>query len=466
MSTALGVLSILCILSTFSLRAQQASDFELTTTVTPGSCEADAEIEAKVTSKNPIYTINNVVYTYYNETSGAVVTTVESLTSKATGLPAGSYKVVAKVLINGVGAPVVLQKEHISVTSSYRVPTIALAAYRPSFKKKYTGMISVRVTNGSASEYTVKLTAYPATYTGYKEFTFAKTNDTKYFYNLPKGSYTVQVSDACNNYPAQEIYISDDGLPANIEKPAPEPIKRHCGWYAFQRPFRESNLYTGIADSLMKYIEIGFDTKANLMSGNTSWKSFENLPNALPNAEGIAFDRTKFPSDTPLSLSLKNGNTWYKMAHADPADRYVLAYRVKGTDEFKTYDLNFYDKGPWTSSYIVFKGFPCNGEKYSRKTWLAANEDVAYCAPVTVTVVEKDNPGVEVTAPLTLTSDNIDWRNGLMYKDKQDPSKEYKFDPQKEYIITVTDANNDVQRMEMGKMIPDFKYFRKYSVLD
>ena len=206
-SIALGVLSILCILSSFPLRAQQASDFELTTTVTPGTCEANAEIEAKVTSKKPIYTIKKVVYTYYNEASGAVVTTVESLTSKATGLPAGTYKVEAKVLINGVGAPVVLRKGRILVTSSYRVPTIALAAYRPSFKEKPTGMISVRVTNGSASEYTVKLINAPAEYTEYKEFTFAKTTDTKYFYNLPKGSYTVQVSDACNNYPAQEIYI-------------------------------------------------------------------------------------------------------------------------------------------------------------------------------------------------------------------------------------------------------------------
>ena len=33
------------------------------------------------------------------------------------------------------------------------------------------------------------------------------------------------------------------------------------------------------------------------------------------------------------------------------------------------------------------------------------------------------------------------------------------FDPQKEYIITVKDANNDVQKMEMGKMIPDLSIF-------
>lgn len=466
-SIALGVLSILCILSSFPLRAQQASNFELTTTVTHGTCEADGEIAAAVTSKNPIYTINNVVYTYYNETSGAVVTTVESLTSKATGLPAGTYKVEAKVLINGVGAPVVLRKGRILVTSSYRVPTIAFAAYRPSFKEKATGMISVRVTNGSANEYTVKLTVYPPTYTGYKEFTFAKTNDTKYFYNLPKGSYTVQVSDACNNYPAQEIYISDDGLPANIEKPAPEPIKRHCGWYSFQRPFNEKNLYMNNVDTLKKYLEIGFDKKANLIPGNTSvWKNFENLPATLDDAQGIAFDWSKYPGNTPLSLRLKNGDTWYKIAHAAEADRYVLAYRVRGTNEIKTYHLDFYDKGPWTSSYIVFAGFPCNGEKYSRKTWLAANEDVAYCAPVTVTVAEKDNPNVQVTDPLTLTADNIDWRNGVPYKDRNDPSKDYLFDPKKEYIITVTDANNDVQKMEMGKMDPKLKYFRKYRVLD
>lgn len=466
MSASLGLFFILCILSSFPLRAQQPSDFELTATVTPGTCEANAEIEAKVTSKKPIYTIKSVVYTYYNETSGAVVTTVESLTSKATGLPAGTYKVVAKIVVELSGATITLSKERIRVTTSYRVPTIAFAAYRPSFKEKATGMISVRVTNGSASEYTVKLTEVPTGYLGYREFTFAKTTDTKYFYNLPKGSYTVQVSDACNNYPAQEIYISDDGLPANVEKPQPIPIKQRCGWYAFQRPFNEKNLYMSIPDSLKKYLEIGFDTKANLMSGSASWKSFENLPTTYDDAQGIVFDWDKHPGNTPLSLRLKNGDTWYKMAHADPADRYVLAYRVKGTNEIKTYDLAFYDKEPWTSSYIVFAGFPCNGEKYSRKTWLTASSDVVYCAPVTVTVVEKDNPGVQVTAPLTLTADNIDWRNGVPYKDKNNPSKDYMFDPQKEYIITVKDANDDVQKMEMGKMDPKLKYFRKYRVLD
>ena len=467
MSIALGVLSILCILSTFSLRAQQASDFELTTTVTPGTCEANAEIEAKVTSKKPIYTIKSVVYTYYNETSGAVVTTVESLTSKATGLPAGTYKVVAKIVVEGSGATITLSRGHILVTTSYRVPTIAFARYRPSFKDKPTGMISVRVTNGSASEYTVKLTAYPATYTGYKEFTFAKTNDTKYFYNLPAGGYKVQLSDGCNTYQEQDVYVSDDGLPPSVEKPLPEPIKEHCGWYSFQRPLKENNPYMNNIDTLKKYLEIGFDKKANLTPGNTSvWKTFENLPTALDDAQGIAFDWSKYPGNTPLSLRLKNGDTWYKMAHAAEADRYVLAYRVRGTNEIKTYDLTFYDKGPWTSSRIVFAGFPCNGEKYSRMTWLAANEDVAYCAPVTVTVVEKDNPGVEVTAPLTLTANNIDWRKGVPYKDKNDPSKDYMFDPKKEYIITVKDANNDVQTIRMGKMIPDFKYFRKYRVLD
>ena len=257
MSTALGVLSILCILSSFPLRAQQASDFELTTTVTHGTCEANGEIKAEVKSKNPIYTIKKVVYTYYNEASGALVTTEESLTSKATGLPAGTYKVVAKIIVEGSGATITLSKGHILVTTSYRVPTIAFARYRPSFKDKPTGMISVRVTNGSASHYTVKLTTVPTGYTGYREFTFAKTTETKYFYNLPAGGYKVQLSDGCNTYQEQDVYVSDDGLPVSVEKPLPEPIKRHCGWYSFQRPFKENNLYMNNIDTLKKYLEIG-----------------------------------------------------------------------------------------------------------------------------------------------------------------------------------------------------------------
>lgn len=186
-SAALGVLSILCILSSFPLRAQQASDFELTTTVTPGTCEANGEIKAEVKSKNPIYTIKSVTYTYYNEATGALITTQNTTTSRATGLGAGTYKVEVTVLVNESGAKVELKKEHIQVSSSYRIPTIVLAMYRPTFQQMQTGMISVRVINGSASEYTVKLTEVPSGYTGYKEFKFAPTSDTKYFYNLPKG---------------------------------------------------------------------------------------------------------------------------------------------------------------------------------------------------------------------------------------------------------------------------------------
>ena len=161
MSASLGLLSILCILSSLPLRAQQPSDFKLTTTVTHGTCEANGEIAVAVTSKNPIYTIKSVTYTYYNEATGALITTQNTTTSRATGLGAGTYKVEVTVLVNESGAKVELKKEHIQVSSSYRIPTIVLAMYRPTFQQMQTGMISVRVTNGSASEYTVKLTEVP-----------------------------------------------------------------------------------------------------------------------------------------------------------------------------------------------------------------------------------------------------------------------------------------------------------------
>lgn len=86
MSTALGVLSILCILSSFPLRAQQASDFELTTTVTNATCESNGAIEVTVKSKSSIYTIKSVTFSFYNQVSGALITTQNTTTSKATGL--------------------------------------------------------------------------------------------------------------------------------------------------------------------------------------------------------------------------------------------------------------------------------------------------------------------------------------------------------------------------------------------
>ena len=466
MSASLGLLSILCILSSLPLRAQQPSDFELTTTVTHGTCEANGEIAAAVTSKNPIYTIKSVTYTYYNEATGALITSQHTTTSKATGLGAGTYKIEVTVLVNESGAKVELKKEHIQVTSSYRIPTIVLAMYRPTFKEMQTGMISVRVTNGSASEYTVKLINTPAEYTGYKEFTFAKTTDTKYFYNLPKGTYTVQVSDACNTYPAQRVYIHDDGLPSSIEHNVAYPHRKKCGWYDFRRPFRESSHYMDNIDTLKKYIQIGFDKKVNLTVSSTSvWKDFSDLPTTIDDSHDMAFDPAKFPKNTPLSLKLKNGDTWYEMAHATSnGDKYVLAYRVKGTTEIQTYYLYYFDNAPWVYSYISHGGFPCPSEKYKRKAWIADGYDRAYCPPVTVTVAEKNSPNVQVTAPLVLGLEQLAWQKAIEYKDKVNPSQAYLFDPQKEYVFTIKDGNNDVQVFEMGKMNPSFSERVNYKV--
>lgn len=466
-SSCLGVFFILCILSIFSLRAQQSSDFELTTTTTTATCENNGAIEAKVTSKNPIYTIKSVTYTYCNQATGSLIATQNTLTSKVTGLGKGNYSVEVSVLINENGTTISLKKENIQVISTYKNPTISLGVYRPSFKKKNTGMISVRVTNGSASKYAAKLLSVPPGYTGYKEFEFNATEDTKYFYDLPAGEYSVQVSDECNNYPAQKLKIADNGLSDRIDRNVPKPHRNKCGWYDFRAPFRTGNLYFTNIDTLKKYIEVGFDRPAQLTSSSGSvWKSFDGLPTTIDDSHDMAFDPAKIPDNSPLYVKLKNGDTWYKMTRAtSEADRYVLAYRVKDTDEIQQYKMEYRDRYPWIASYLAFNGFPCGSETHGRQTWLT-ERDVAYCPPVTVTVVEKNNPNVEVTAPLTLTIDNVGWQKAVEYKDKNDPSKPYQFQSQKEYIITARDSNGDVQKIEIGKMDPKFKSLVNYKVED
>ncbi len=301
-SSCLGVFFILCILSIFSLRAQQSSDFELTTTTTTATCENNGAIEAKVTSKNPIYTIKSVTYTYCNQATGSLIATQNTLTSKVTGLGKGNYSVEVSVLINENGTTISLKKENIQVISTYKNPTISLGVYRPSFKKKNTGMISVRVTNGSASKYAAKLLSVPPGYTGYKEFEFNATEDTKYFYDLPAGEYSVQVSDECNNYPAQKLKIADNGLSDRIDRNVPKPHRNKCGWYDFRAPFRTGNLYFTNIDTLKKYIEVGFDRPAQLTSSSGSvWKSFDGLPTTIDDSHDMAFDPAKIP-DTPPPL--------------------------------------------------------------------------------------------------------------------------------------------------------------------
>ena len=153
------------------------------------------------------------------------------------------------------------------------------------------------------------------------------------------------------------------------------------------------------------------------------------------------------------------------MAHATSnGDKYVLAYRVKGTTEIQTYDLYYSDKAPWVYSYISHGGFPCPSEKYKRKAWIANGYNRAYCPPVTVTVAEKGNPTVQVTDPLVLRIEQLAWQNAIEYKDKVNPSQAYLFDPQKEYVFTIKDSNNDVQVFEMGKMNPSFSKSVNYKV--
>lgn len=476
MPASLGLLSILCILSSFPLRAQRSLDFELTTTVTHGTCEANGEIQASVRPKNSAYTIGSVVYTYYNEASGAVVTTVESLSSRATGLVAGFYKVEAKVLVNETGVTETLSQEHIEVTSSYRKPTIATAAYRPSFKTKATGMISVRVTNGSASKYRVKLIQVPTEYTGYTEFEFNATEDTKYFYNLPSGGYKVQVSDACQVYEAQVVNVNNDALPGNIESNTAYPHRANCGWYDLKYPIKQSNNYMNNIDTLKKYFEVGFDKRANLTSSGTTWMSLDGVPTTIGSSHNIAFDPANLPKPgqalpdaSPLSLKLKNGDTWYKIAHGAYANRYLLAYRLKASSEIKMYDLHYSDEGIWVTSSVIHSSFPCPGEKYTRKSWINNKYDRAYCPPVTVTVAEATAPSVPVTAPLTLGLEYIGWFPNVdypVYKDKVDPTKDYLFDPQKEYIFTVIDANGEKQTLLLKQTIPTYGYEPRYKVED
>ena len=73
-TASLGLFTLLCLFSTFSLRAQQASDINVVPTVTNGQCESDGKITSTVTSQNPLYTIQSCVYTYENETTHALVT--------------------------------------------------------------------------------------------------------------------------------------------------------------------------------------------------------------------------------------------------------------------------------------------------------------------------------------------------------------------------------------------------------
>lgn len=443
-TASLGLFSLLCLFSTFSLRAQQASDIKVETTVTDARCESDGEITCTVTSLNSLYTIQSCVYTYENETTHALLTSPNNASPKVTGLPAGKYTLKVTVLFTN-GTRVEKTVSGIEVKTSYRRPFISIREERPTLKgySAPTGIIGVRIKDGSAQSYTVKLVDKPAGYTGYTEFIFASIASWKCFYNLPAGKYKVQVSDDCISYPAVEVEVKTTAtsFATDISNKALSPMREHCGWYEVSNPGSSFFPYCQDLDTIAKYYDVTFAKKSDLDANRgITWYDLKTVARAPDPIPVIAYDPT-----LPRRLMFRDpeGDSWFKLGRRSPDEKLWLAYRLKNTTEFQSYSLDYFTDNNWVSHLVEEPGGVC--ANYKRKVYLYDYYKNDFCPPVTVSVAEKNNPTVPLET-VTLTIDNMTSEKAVALNTS--------FSRDKGYTFTCTDGNGDVVKNTVPELIP------------
>lgn len=439
-TASLGLFSLLCLFSTFSLRAQQASDIKVETTVTDARCESNGEITSTVTSLNSLYTIQSCVYTYENEITHALLTSPNNPSPKVTGLPAGKYTLKVTVLFTN-GTRVEKTVSGIEVKTGYRRPSISIEQERPTLKgySAPTGMIGVRILDGSAQSYTVKLIETPAGYTGYTELTIISTVYNKNFYDLPAGKYKVQVSDDCISYPAVEVEVEAAlSFGSVIHNNHLHPMREHCGWYQVGNPIPETTYYQH-PDTIAKYYEFTFAKKSDLDANRgITWYNFKDVAQAPDPAHVVAYD----PKTYRLMFRDPRGYSWFKLGRIIPEDeRLCLAYRLKNTTEFQSYDLEYFKNDDWVSQII--EGSLC-ADYYKRKVYLYEFDKNDFCPPVTVSVAETRNPTV-LLETVTLTIDNMTSEKAVALNTS--------FSRDKDYTFTYRDGNGDVVTYKVRKFV-------------
>ena len=451
-SIALGVLSILCILSSFPLRAQQASDIKIVPKVTNATCESNGEITCTVTSTNTLYTIQSCVYTYENEETHSLVTSQNTTQPIVTGLPAGSYTLKVEVLFTN-GNKVVVSHPGIKVISSYRMPAISIKEERPTLKdySSPTGMIGLRAVNGSAKHYTAKLLKTPSGYTGYTQFTYPATNSWMYFYDLPAGEYQVQISDECISYPAVEIKVTTTATSfyPNIADNDLIPIRDHCGWYRVWNPTNSNFPYYSSIDTIAKYYDFTFATKADLDANNSlTWHDIRTIPRTLDGSDVVAFIAGSYP----LCFKVPEGSSWYKMARGDSRNKLWFAYRLKNTNQMQAYALDYFRNDAWVTHLIDESAGPC--VDYKRKLYLNDYYQYDFCPPIKVTVAEKDHPDV-ILETINLALENKNSNTAIELQTT--------FSRGKDYVFTYEDGNGDKIKYNIPSLLPETYIYTQTS---
>ncbi|WP_298887676.1 hypothetical protein [uncultured Porphyromonas sp.] len=265
-----------------------------------------------------------------------------------------------------------------------------------------TGQVRLTLSGGKAP-YTVKLTAYPPEYTGKTLFTSQK--EETIIYNLPKGSYELEVSDANGTVKTVSRSVGEkavglNGFDVNAKWSQLHTSETNPSRWLSTRIFETvPRYYSTEIDSIAKYFDIAICVSYDYYYGykkgqkDLNWldlKEAKKAPtfegeygcwlvqdpvydNGKPTGQTVQRSHLfiKVPDDSPSPDEL-----YYNAGFALPFDdkeKIGIAIRVKGSDDPKnSYYANAQDlfdakesadPNPWIEMVGEGKDEPCEGYK-------------------------------------------------------------------------------------------------------
>ena len=417
--------------SVTSIYAQLASDFDVKVTPTPSTCLQNGQVKITVTKKTGTatyaYTAN---YNLLNSKGNSVTSTLGYVTDNViSNLYPDTYTALVRIEVQETGDKIDLPAKTVTVTSTYKNPTVkvrevrkSLNNYRPngSSAPVPTGILSVTVLDGNGP-YKLTIESAPTAYKGKKEFSLEKGKEF-FLYEVPAGQYRLKVTDACGDAPVQTIEMTNvrrDILNANISssnmpfrgylKMTSDMRLKQCGWLRLDYYRTESSMvepdlkpYLDDIDTLARYYEYAWQTKSD-------WDA--NKPRVYHEFFKTApFGSTNYGSDKGgIYYKLPDGVT-YKMMGQQSRLYHPLAFiRVKGSSEElpSGYSATNYRWYEVDVDYERVSG-ACD-PTYMLKVRPRSDHDRLSCLPITVRVVSKTNPNDK--QELTLTEDTYSYTN-------------------------------------------------------
>lgn len=208
--------TLLLVIATVTISNGQCSNWKITTKVDSSLCEASGRIIIKLTGAD-LTNLGSLRYSL-QPLSGLGKVIDKTTSDTLADLPANTYVVTAEALCNG-GA--VSDTIHVIVPGNYQRMLQSVRADSAAFGTCKYGKMTMSVTGGRAP-YSIRLTNYPAAYTG--PLIFSGYQNDLSIRNLPSGHYDLSVVDACGSgdpltvdigakpFSAEYFTISGDGM--------------------------------------------------------------------------------------------------------------------------------------------------------------------------------------------------------------------------------------------------------------